>query len=690
DDQSRPELIPRGSLLAEWQAATTSEQRSELAQRLSGQLHESQLQQTPLAKEDPNTQLLRQLNGLVLTGALPAGDATENAVDRDKDWLVTAPSVRSVEIPAVLLENAELVTSAKINSGMDAKAGSVQVDVIVGTATPDLESLRADLPVLIADSPTVQERWQAAFAQMRDLFPLALCYTKIVPVDEVVTLTLFHREDDSLQRLMLDDVERADLDRLWRDLHFVSQDAFAQVDAFAQLMEYATQDSDPRLFEPYREPIKQLAAELRQDLVTAESVQLDWVIEFAEGAYRHPLTQRQVVELRDLYTRLRAEELPHAAAIRLLVARILASPVFLYRLEKTPDLDHAAAVDDWELANRLSYFLWSSVSDNKLAQSAQQQQLSSSINSLETQASRMLQDPKVERLAREFACQWLHIYDFESLDEKSEQHFPEFGELRSDMHAEAVHFFQDLFQHDRSILSILDADHAYLNEKLSQHYAIPNVTGNEWRRVEQVRQYNRGGILGMASILAKQSGASRTSPILRGNWVAEVLLGDKLPKPPKDVPRLPEDETDTAGLTVRQLVEKHSSDARCAHCHERIDAFGFALESFDAIGRHRERDLANREILTQVKLKDGTSFDGTDGLRDYLLNQKRDVVVRQFCRKLLGYALGRGLQLSDEPLLDTMQANLAANDFRFSVAVRTIVSSRQFREIRGQRQLTVE
>jgi hypothetical protein len=297
---------------------------------------------------------------------------------------------------------------------------------------------------------------------------------------------------------------------------------------------------------------------------------------------------------------------------------------------------------------------------------------------LAAQAARLLKDARIRRLATEFACHWLHVNGFDSLDEKSEKHFPEFVKLRGDMFEESVRFFTDFFQSDASILSILDADHTFVNESLAKFYGIPSVTGPEWRRVDGVRKYGRGGILGLATTLAKQSGASRTSPILRGAWVSETLLGEKLPKPPKDVPRLPEDEADS-GKTVRQLVEKHSSDERCAVCHTRIDPYGFALEGYDAIGRRRTKDLGERPIETNAKLKDGTEFDGIDGLRNYLLTKRRDTFVQQFCRKLLGYAIGRGVQLSEE-----MQQKLERNGYRVSVAIEAIVRSSQFREIRGR------
>jgi hypothetical protein len=190
-------------------------------------------------------------------------------------------------------------------------------------------------------------------------------------------------------------------------------------------------------------------------------------------------------------------------------------------------------------------------------------------------------------------------------------------------------------------------------------------------------------VLAQAAVLSRQSGASRTSPILRGNWVAEVLLGDKLPRPPKDVPPLPEGEA-AEELTVRQLTEKHSSDPRCASCHVRIDPYGYALESYDAIGRRREHDLGNRVIDTRAKLIDGIEIDGLEGLREYILGRRREAFVHQFCKKLLGYALGRSALLSDQPLLAEMREHLKSNGYRVSAALETIVRSRQFREIRGR------
>ena len=246
------------------------------------------------------------------------------------------------------------------------------------------------------------------------------------------------------------------------------------------------------------------------------------------------------------------------------------------------------------------------------------------------------------------------------------------------MYEESVRFLENLFRQDGSILHLLNADHTFLNEPLAKHYGIAGVTGSEWRRVEGARAKGRGGILGLATTLAKQSGASRTSPILRGNWVSETLLGERLPKPPTNVPDLP--ELVPAGLTSRQLIEKHSSVAACAKCHARIDPYGFALEQYDAIGR-----LRTNPVNTKTQLVDGKSIEGIAGLRYYLANDRREAFVRQFCKKLLGYALGREAILSDEPLLQAMQARLAKENYRFSVAVEMIVTSEQFRSIRSVR-----
>ena len=724
-------VLPAGSLLARWQSSALSAEKQILANQLQELLARGG---AGLAKDSPDDRLYRQLtslNGPLLGFILrksPAQAAFVAAQEQQgsgtsagSDWGldpslfgrlpnggtigntslgVKAPSVIPVRLPADLVEGCEFMATATLDEAAGAE-GSVQMEVL--TTRPGTSGLIAgvakeqgvkstwsdgerpvesDSPILVRDGSAARKRIETAFEEFRRLFPAALCYTKIVPVDEVVTLTLYYREDEFLRQLMLDDAQTAELDRLWAELHFISQDALKLVDGFEQLWQFATQDADPSAFEPLRQPIQQRAEVFRKLLVETQPAHLNAVLKFAETAYRRPLTAAEKDDLHGLYQKLREQEIPHDRAIRLTLARLLVTPAFLYRTEEPPPGNQAGPLNDWELATRLSYFLWSSAPDVELRAAAATGKLRDP-DVLAAQARRMLRDPRVRRLATEFACSWLQIHDFESLDEKNERYFPTFAGLRGAMYEEAICFFTDLFSKDASVLSILDADHTFLNGALAEHYGIPGVTGPEWRRVEGVKKYGRGGILGFGATLAKQSGASRTSPILRGNWVSEVILGDRLPRPPKDVPKLPEEEaTDTK--TVRQLVEQHSNDPRCSVCHIRIDGYGFALESYDAIGRWRTKDLGGRTIETRTKVFDGTTVDDAQGLRDYLLTKKRPAVLTQFNRKLLGYALGRGVMLSDRPLLAEMERQLEARNYRFSAVVEALVRSRQFREIRGK------
>lgn len=692
-------LIPGGSVLARWLLTDNSKEKAKLAADVQKLLTAG----PPADAKHPDAALYRQL--ALLGGPLAARVKPEqhapvpeqskhqaglnparfgkhpNGSPVDATSLcVPAASVVEVRLFAELFAGTEFVTTGVLHPQSSA-SGCVQLQALTSKPTPTTGP-RPDQPFLVGNNSPARKRWERAFDDFRRWFPAALCYTKIVPVDEVVTLALYHREDEPLCRLMLDDAEKARLDRLWDELHFVSHDALTLVDAFRQLLEYASQDGDPKLFEPFRKPIHDRATAFRQALLDAEPRHLDAVLAFAARAYRRPLTADEGQHLRGLYRSLRGQGLLHDDAIRLTLARVFVAPAFLYRVEKAPPGTRSGPVSDAELASRLSYFLWSSPPDAELLSMAAAGRLHEP-DVLVAQAGRMLKDARVRRLAVEFGCQWLHVHGFDTFDEKSERLFPTFAVLRGDLYEEPIRFFTDLFQRDSSVLTLFDADHTFLNESLAKHYGIPGVTGPAWRRVDGVRRYGRGGILGMGATLAKQSGASRTSPVLRGNWVSEVLLGEKLPRPPKDVPRLPEGEAD-ASLTVRQLVEQHASDRRCAICHVRIDPFGFTLESFDAIGRSRTQDLGGRPIDTRAKLKDGTPLDGLDGLRHYLLTQRRADILHQFSRKLLGYALGRGVRLSDEPLLDDMLRQMENKDYRFSAAVETILRSPQFREIRGK------
>ncbi len=719
---SSQHMIPTGSLLARWQSSGDRSERSQLAKQLSQWLMSNSTAPTDKADLEMLGQL-RSMSGPLLAAVIqnittanptlskpsvdygldlsafghhPNGDAIEpNSI------CIQAPSVIEIKLPADLAVGAELVATGVLHTSARGQ-GSVQFDVRSqkpetptgrnaiqvseqirnGVWTSNNRSLSLSSPIVAAIDSQAHRQLVEDFDAFRRLFPAALCYSKIVPVDEVVTLTLFHREDHHLIRLMLSDAESAKLESLWQDMHFVSQDAFMLVDAFEQLWQYATQDADPSAFEPLREPIKQRAAEFRDELVRAEPKHLQSTMKFAERAFRRPISVQEQRVLEELYRQLRIDELNHDAAIRMLIARILMSPAFLYRAEAGTDpIQHLDTIpvrrlSDLELASRLSFFLWSSTPDQLLIELASSGQLQDP-KVRRMQIQRMIADQRIERLSTEFFAQWLHVYEFDTHDEKSESTFPGFIHLRGAMYEEVIHFCTDLVRRNGSALELIDSDHTFVNADLAKHYGLVDNSA-EFHRVDGMRKLGRGGIFGMAATMSKQAGASRTSPILRGNWISEVLMGEKLPKPPKSVPQLP--EAVPIGLTERQLIEMHSSDPACAKCHARIDPFGFALENFDAIGGYR----SGPEINVQTNLTDGTRLDGLPGLKQHLLTTKRDAFVRQMCKKLLGFALGRSVQLSDEPLLEQMRHQLAQNEFRIQPLIETIVESPQFQSVRSE------
>lgn len=724
DDPGQAETVPAGSLLARWQGATDKATQIQLADKLQTLITKGPVN---LPTDAPDAILYRQLTalngplfsavrsqllsatnrepvsasdsrfGLALEqfGKHPAGQSLPST-----DVCVQAPSQIEFTVPAALVEGYEFVVTGMLHDETSPE-GTVQLKVL--TEKPaQLEALTAggvkrtgkkstwsdgetpvvsQSPIIVSKKSAVKERLLAEFAEFRNLFPAALCYTKIVPVDEVVTLKLFYREDDHLQRLMLDEQETAALNRLWDELYYVSRAPLLQVDAYEQLWQFATQDADPSAFTPMRAGIEQRAREFRALQQKSEPVHVNAVLDFAEQAWRRPLQSEERTELKGLYQSFRDLKLSHAEAIQMLLARVLVSPTFLYRSEHVSPGIEPTTVTDWELASRLSYFLWSSLPDQELRELAAQNRLHEP-EVLKSQVKRMLRDPKVRRLAIEFGCQWLHVRDFDQFDEKSQRHYPEFTEMRAAMYEEVVRFFTDLFTENRPVLNILDADYVFVNGRLADFYGLTSKKRNaEWERISGVRNQSRGGILAMGATLSKHSGASRTSPILRGNWVSEFLLGEKLPRPPKDVPVLPEEVP--KNLTERQLIEQHSANAACAKCHQRIDGFGFALEQFDTIGRLRSKDAGGHTIDVSTKLPDGTQVNGIEGLRNYLLKQRRNDFLRTFNRRLLGYALGRSVQLSDEPLLDEIIEQMKANEGRISTAIEAIVLSPQFRMIRG-------
>lgn len=684
-----------GSALAVWRQSVIDGKAKTDVQQVA------QVVQRILAEDEPpNDSANIALRGHLLNPLGPLGwlavAARGNKTSQDNGNIeMAAPAVLEFHLPAAIAAGAQFVTTGRLPSKTGTK-GSVQMQASLNK--PDLNVLLPELPIVAVEGSDARKRVEAAMADFRELLPPAMCHAQIVPVDEVVTLTLFHREDEPLRRLMLSEQEAARLDRLWDELIFVSEEPLKKVVVHEQIYEFATQDRPDlvKAFAPLKKPIAERAEAFRRRQLSSEPKHWQAVLEFANRAWRRPLSDKEQTELRDLYKNLRAGEIPHDKAIRLTVARVLTSPAFLYRLESPAPGSRPARVSDLELASRLSYFLWSSLSDAELRSAAESGRLGHD-QQIVAQMHRMLDDRRTRRLAVHFACHWLHFRDFDKNDDKNEKLYPQFATLRKDMYEETVRFFEDMFRNNGSILDMLDADHTFLNEAMAKHYGMDwqqnrvssqskrdgrdtkGATGNRlegWQRVDGVRAKGRGGVLAMATFLASQSGASRTSPILRGNWIYETLLGERLPRPPANVPQLPEQVPQ--GLTARELIERHSKVAACAKCHARIDPFGFALEQYDAIGR-----LRPQKADTITVLPGGQAVDGMDGLRRYLATQRRDDVARQFCRKLLGYALGREIQLSDEPLLDTMASELADDGYRFRTAVKTVVLSDQFRKIRG-------
>ncbi|MBK9384282.1 MAG: DUF1592 domain-containing protein [Planctomycetes bacterium] len=674
EEEPRAAFVPPAdSSLARWLASADGGERASLAAELQRAL----LAAEALPESTPDGALVRSLRSL--HGPLVMLPSAAAALPSGEPLRLRANEELLLRWPAELAAGGEVhLRAALVEPQVPGAVLSCELAFEEEPRSPGLPTF----PLIASEDLETRARVRAACDELRSLFPAALCYERIVPVDEVVTLVTQHREDEPLVRLMLDEAEAAELERLWSELRFVSRDPLVQVDVFEQLWQYATQDADPSAFEPLREPIRARAEAFRAEQRAAEPRQLEALLAFAARAFRRPLAPEERTELRELYVCLRTEELGHDEALRAVLARVLVAPRFLYKVEEPPDGVEPGPLDAHALAARLSYFLWSGPPDVRLRELASSGALREE-DALLGEARRMLRDPKSARLALEFGCGWLHLRDFDGAVEKSERHYPSFTKLRAAMQEEVVQLFAELFRRDGSVLELLDADHALLNDVLAAHYGIPGVVGEEWRRVDGVRAHGRGGILALAATLAAQSGASRTSPILRGNWVSEVLLGEKLPKPPPGVPVLPTDEGESE-LSVRELTAKHSADPACARCHERIDAFGFSLEGYDAIGRRRERDAAGRLLDLRATTRDGFALDGLGGLRAYLLGARRADFLRQLARKLLGYALGRAVRLGDEPLLDEMLERSEREGFRFGALVETIVTSPQFTRIRGR------
>ena len=397
----------------------------------------------------------------------------------------------------------------------------------------------------------------------------------------------------------------------------------------------------------------------------------------ARRAYRRPVTAADVDPLLDLFAMGRADGQRFEDGIEMALSGVLVSPSFLFRAPRAPDdaePGSAHPLSDIDLASRLSFFLWSSIPDEELLDPAERGRLRAPAV-LDAQLARMLADPKAGALVENFGGQWLHLRNVADWTPDPVR-FADFDDsLRHAFERETVLFLDHLIREDRSVLELLDADYTFLNERLAGFYGIDGVSGGYFRRVP-LAGTARGGILTHGSVLMVTSYPTRTSPVLRGKWVLENLLGAPPPPPPPDVPALAAGAETSAG-SLREALERHRANPACAACHAKLDPLGFALENFDAVGAYRTED-EGVTVEASGALPDGTLVDGPAGLRRVLLD-RRDEFVETLAAKLLTYAIGRGLEFHDQPAVREIRRRVEAADYRFSALVSAIVDSVPFR-----------
>ena len=549
----------------------------------------------------------------------------------------------------------------------------------------------------------------------------------------------YYRDDLPLVQLILDDNGKKQLDRLWNEFDYIagfSERTWTQYyfnqsgEVFGKGAEsgserptdHAVTDAavilkmrdvylakaaadptnDPIAAEAIRAHFDQVNATLRgleKERAEAEPRQLQDLLQFAARAYRRPLSDAEQADLLAFYHRDRTQnQLTHEEALRDAITSVLMEPDFLYRLDvatpqaspngKTKLLRSSTAVpseplSSYALASRLSYFLWASMPDEELLRHAAANDLQKPAVLL-AQARRMMKDPRVRGLATEFTGNWLAFRLFETNNAVDRERFPQFNnDLREAMFQEPIRYVEDTIQNNRSVLDLIYGNYTFVNPVLARHYGIPGVEGDtdHWVRVDDAGKYGRGGLLPMSVFMTQNSPGLRTSPVKRGNWVVQKVLGIRVPPPPPVVPELPSDES-KSDLPVRQMLAQHRSNPFCAQCHARFDSFGLAYEGYGPIGDVRTKDLAGRPVDTAVTYPGGVNGVGFEGLREFIRDYRQGQFVNNLCRKLLSYSLNRTLQLSDEALVDTMQTRLAAQGYGFDSLVETIVMSPQFRNQR--------
>jgi mono/diheme cytochrome c family protein len=525
----------------------------------------------------------------------------------------------------------------------------------------------------------------------KDPAPLPFDSTYNTPEhDEWVARIKYTRDDRYIYENILDDTTRVKLDQAWTNLYASFEYYDNYLDLFDKkfklglkakhMSELTPQDLASMPAEPrkYLAPLRAEYEAVQKAQLGARPGHVEDCLRFASLAWRRPLTDAEKQDLRAFYVKAKAgPEMDHDKAVRALITRILVSPAFLYRVER-PAEANARPLTSWEMASRLSYFLWSSMPDAELRRAAAAGELANPAQ-LERQVKRMMADEKARRFATEFFGQWLGFYRFDQFKGVDTTRFPEFTQdVKSAMYDEAILFFDYLIRKDRPVSEILTADYTFLNKPLASHYGVKKEmkSPTEFELVQDANAYHRGGILRMGAVLTATSAPLRTSPVKRGDWVLRRLLGTPTPPPPADAGSIPADDKLFAGLSLRQKLESHKRNATCASCHTRIDPLGFPLEHFDPTGRWRAQYADGKAIDDTSTTKDGVDVAGAEGLQKYLEKQQPQV-MRNLSRKMIGYALGRTVLPSDEPLIEKLMAE--GNNATVEKLVSQIVDSKQFR-----------
>lgn len=521
--------------------------------------------------------------------------------------------------------------------------------------------------------------------------------------DEFVQRVKYLRDDRFVAENLIDQATRARLDHAWNDLYA----SFDYHDNYLRLLakHFGVDLKDRGIAQIGKAEIGALPAAMRKYVIplrreydrvlaaqaAARPGHVEDCLQFASRAWRRPLTEKEKQSLRAFYHKTVSTDADHRKAIQALLARILIAPQFLYRLEQADgalavrtvaDTSPVRPLTNWEMASRLSYFLWASIPDDELRRAAAAGELSTEPG-IKRQVQRMLADPKARRLATEFFGQWLGFYHFDQHKGVDTSRFTEFtDDVRGAMYDEAVSFFEHVIRKDRPVREMLFADYTFLNKPLARFYGVKKeIKATEQPElVEGAGAFHRGGLLRLGAVLTATSAPLRTSPVKRGDWVLRRVLGTAVPPPPADAGSIPADDKLFGGLSVKARLEQHKRNASCANCHVRIDPLGFALEHYDPTGRWRDQYADGKPIEDSATLSDQTPINGIDGLLDYL-KVKEEQVRKTLAHKLVGYALGRTILASDGLLIDRMVKT--GGEATFSQLVTEVAISKQFRNRLG-------